>query len=257
MFVDNSSGKKIAVGVHKPQNEELHSLAVLLPGFLDSKDYLHLVSLGEELSKLGFTAVRFDPTGTWESEGKISEYSVSQYLRDVGSVISLMKKKAEFVQTVLIGHSLGGMIALLYAGRENDVDAVVAMTFPLTIAGTVFWKDKMQEWERVGYKASSRELPSDLQRTREYTVPFSFVEDSMQYAPQDAVEKIHVPLLVLAAEKDEGILEDDLVKTYSKANEPKKYVRIKGATHRYWNKADPLKKVNEEIKKFFEEYSLV
>lgn len=65
-------------------------LAVLLPGFLDSKDYAHMVGLEQDLSKIGFTTVRFDPTGTWESSGTINDYSFTQYLSDVTSVINFM-----------------------------------------------------------------------------------------------------------------------------------------------------------------------
>ncbi len=36
-------------------------LALLLPGFLDSPDYLHLTTIEKGLQALGYTVVRLDP----------------------------------------------------------------------------------------------------------------------------------------------------------------------------------------------------
>ena len=42
--------------------------------------------LGE---KLGYTVVRLQPTGTWDSEGDILDYTTTQYLVDVKHVLEL------------------------------------------------------------------------------------------------------------------------------------------------------------------------
>src|SRR3989344_857048 len=80
--IKNSKGQNISAVIHRP-DIKTKKLAILCPGFLDTKNYDHLILLSEELLKKGFTVVRFDPTGTWESEGDISEYLTSQYLNDV------------------------------------------------------------------------------------------------------------------------------------------------------------------------------
>lgn len=89
MLISNSRGKKIAAVIQRP-DEETNKLAILCPGFLDSKDYAHLRMLADDLVEQGYTSVRFDPTGTWESESDISEYLTSQYLNDIRSVLDFM-----------------------------------------------------------------------------------------------------------------------------------------------------------------------
>ncbi len=257
LFIPNNSGKKIAASLHQPKGEDVHSLAVLLPGFLDSKDYAHLVRLGEDLAGVGFTAIRFDPTGTWMSEGKIEEYSPRQYLRDLKTILLYMKEKGEYVQILLVGHSLGGMIALLHAAKENDVDAVVAVMFPSSLTRPKQKQEWLAGWERDGSITSRRDDPSNLTNQREYTVSHSFAGESTDLDVLKVIDQLRMPLLFLAAEKDDGLLVEEIKEVYDKANEPKKFLEIKNVNHQYWNSKAQVKKVNKKVIQFLEEYSLV
>ena len=116
----NSSKGEISATIHYPESKT-NRLAVLCPGYLDSKDYTHLVRLAEALCKEGYTTVRFDPTGTWESEGYISDYTTTQYLEDIKSVIDYMIKESEYNYVLLGGHSRGGQVSILYAARDSRV----------------------------------------------------------------------------------------------------------------------------------------
>ena len=104
------SGKFVLdASVHKPTTPN-GMLAVLLPGFLDTKDYQHLVLLGNTLAKAGYVAIRFDPAGTWQSSGAEKDYSMTQYLKDIRAVIRWAKHKKLFQKgIVLLGHSMGGI----------------------------------------------------------------------------------------------------------------------------------------------------
>ena len=59
---------RISAVIDYPETES-KGLVILCPGYLDTKDYKRLVQLGIDLAQAGFTTVRFDPTGTWESDG--------------------------------------------------------------------------------------------------------------------------------------------------------------------------------------------
>lgn len=102
-----STKGNLAVTVQYP-NKQTDRLAILCPGYLDSKDYKHLVGLSKELSKQGYTVARFDPTGTWGSEGEILDYTTTQYLADIKNVFEYMLKENNFEHTLLGGHSRGG-----------------------------------------------------------------------------------------------------------------------------------------------------
>src|SRR3989338_2163047 len=121
-----SGDKKVSAAIHGGQGSKL---AVLLPGYLDSKDYPHMVQLAEDLSRAGFTVVRFDAVGIWDSEGEYKDYSVTEYLKNVASVIEYMERHhgKPYGRIVLAGHSLGGFVSLLYAARDKRISAVVLL----------------------------------------------------------------------------------------------------------------------------------
>ena len=103
--IPNSIGKNISSVISRSE-KETGKLAILCPGFLDTKDYAGLVGLAKKLcAQGGYTVVRFDPSGTWESEGDISDYSMTQYLKDVKSVKEYMLKNGSYDYILLAGHS--------------------------------------------------------------------------------------------------------------------------------------------------------
>ncbi|OGF23274.1 hypothetical protein A2Y83_00120 [Candidatus Falkowbacteria bacterium RBG_13_39_14] len=106
-----SSKGNLAAAIHFAETET-GELAILCPGFLDSKDYNGLHNLAEALNKKGYTVVRFDPAGTWESEGDISEYTVTQYLEDIKNILEYMLKQSAYKEILLGGHSQGCSVQL-------------------------------------------------------------------------------------------------------------------------------------------------
>jgi alpha-beta hydrolase superfamily lysophospholipase len=94
----------IASAIHYPETET-DKLAILCPGYLDTKDYAHLIGLANELCAKEFVVVRFDPIGTWESEGDISDYTITQYLEDIKHVLEYMLAQSSYKTVLLGGHS--------------------------------------------------------------------------------------------------------------------------------------------------------
>src|SRR3989344_8435825 len=112
--IPNPKGQNIAAVIHQPETA-MGKLAILCPGFLDTKDYAHLVELAKSLANEGYTVVRFDPIGTWESGGDISDYTTSEYLEDIKTVIEYMLHEGNYKHILLGGHSRGAMVSIIYA----------------------------------------------------------------------------------------------------------------------------------------------
>ncbi len=55
-------------------------VALLLPGYLDSPDYLHLRMFDKRLTKLGYTVERLDPCNLWKNND-ISKYSITNFIK--------------------------------------------------------------------------------------------------------------------------------------------------------------------------------
>jgi len=242
--IKNSLGGSIAAVIHYTKTDS-NRLAVLCPGNLDSKDYDHLVLLAVALAEHGYTVVRFDPTGTWESDGDISEYSITQYLKDIKSVLDYMLEREAYIDILLGGHSRGGQLSILYAARDPRIALVLGI---MPSSGTLTGKPR-EEWEKSGVRVSTRDLPNDRSKIRQFHLPFSHVLDRDLYDAENDIRKIRVPIILIAGELDAEILPEDVKILYDNANEPKKYILVKDIGHNYRRNPFEIDTVNNEILK--------
>lgn len=238
---------KISAAIHEPDVSS-DKLAILLPGYLDSKDYPHLVALAEDLKNDGYTAVRFDPAGTWESEGDISEYTISGQLEGVRNVLEYMLKQYQYKNILLGGHSRGGFVSILYAAQDPRISKVLGIMPPYALIKTVD-DDKIENWRKTGFRISKRDIPNSKEE-KEFRVPYSNIEDTKQYNVLETVSKLHIPVLLVTGEFDDVISPEDVKKIYDKANEPKKFIELKNIDHDYRLNPGDIKKVNSEITKW-------
>jgi pimeloyl-ACP methyl ester carboxylesterase len=238
-----SSKGRLAAAIHYP-DMKTDQLAILCPGYLDSKDYKHMVSLAEALSKRGYTVVRFDSTGTWESEGDISDYTTTQYLEDIKNVLEFMLKQSDYKQILLGGHSRGGMVSILYAARDSRISLVLGImpSSKRTLMGM-----RREGWKETGINIEQRDLPDDKNKSREFRVPYSHVEDRDKYDVIKDVKKIKVPVVFIAGELDESALPEYVKEIFDNANEPKKFITIPGIGHDYRRNDDEIKILNKKV----------
>lgn len=240
--IKNSKGQNIAAVIHRPEGDT-NKLAILCPGFLDTKDYAHLTTLADMLCNRGYTAVRFDPTGTWDSEGDISDYTVTQYLSDIRSITDYMFAQNKYDHVLVGGHSRGGQMSLLYAAQDSRVSTVVAI---MPSSERTFSSKRTEEWKREGFKISHRDIPNS-ESQKEFNVPYSHVVDKDGYFTTQEIRKIHAPILFIAGELDGLVLPEYVQELFDLANEPKKFVVMKGIGHDYRHSAGEISQVNDEI----------
>lgn len=237
-----SSKSGLAATIHLPENK-MERLAILCPGYLDSKDYRNLVSLAEALSGRGYTAVRFDPTGTWESEGDISDYTVTQYLEDIKHVFEYMLQRADYEDVLLGGHSLGGAVSLLYAALDPRISTVVGVMPPARIVTG----ERRERWKEMGSRVSQRDLPNDGYRAKEFRVPYSYAEDSSRYNVVQEVKKITSPVVLLAGELDDVVPQEEIKEIFENAHEPKRFAIVPGIGHDYRRRDEEIESVNKTV----------
>lgn len=184
-------------------DENSKKLAVLLPGFLDSKDYTHLKKLGELLSDQGYLVISFDPLGTWQSKALTEFYTMSNWLKEINDAISwVTHQHTSIKKIVLIGHSMGGMLSMWYAAGHPEISAVVSIMGGPPFIRPQTYEERMVKWKAVGKKVSHRDNPSNPQEIVTIELPFSFVEDAQHYDIRQVVGKITSPTLIIGGEKD-------------------------------------------------------
>lgn len=222
-----------------------------MPGFLDSKDYPHLKNLAIDLSRQNYHSIRFDPLGTWNSQGNISTYSVTQYLKDLNNIIKYAKKKLQVSEIYLIGHSLGGIITLLYASfNPNTIKAVIGIMPPPSQTSPKGFQDALKTWKKDNQKTSTRSLPNNPKKERKFIVPYKYIKDSKKYNLLKEIKKYKNPILLIAGQLDDKITPNEVKQIYKAANQPKKFIVLKKIIHDYRLYKKQIKKVNQEVIKF-------
>ncbi len=242
--IKNSADKDIAAVIHYPE-PPTDRLAILCPGYLDTKDYPNLVKLAKTLVLCGCTVVRFDPSGTWGSEGSISDYLTSQYLDDIRSILEYMLGQKNYAHIILGGHSRGGMVSILYAAQDPRISLVLGI---MPSSGRPLTPPQLEEWERNGFSISLRDIPGSSEQ-KEFKVPYAYIIDRNNFNVVEEVKKVHVPIILMAGELDDIVPQEDVKRIFDQANEPKRFVLLNGIGHDYRRNPTEIDTVNEMTRK--------
>ena len=156
--------KTFELAVYEKSNKNSSKLAIVIPGRLDTKDYVHNTSLVDYLANHGYFALSFDPPGTWESPGDISLYTTTNLIKSVNELIEFFGNKP----TLLAGHSRGGTIAML-AGPKNSYVTHIIPIFSYYGASS----DPSDERIVDGKVMSYRDLPPGNMKTKEQRIRFA------------------------------------------------------------------------------------
>ncbi|MCK6255490.1 alpha/beta hydrolase [Fictibacillus sp. KIGAM418] len=116
---------------HKPESDgsSKSPVAILFHGITGSKidDHFLLVRYARELAKQGIGCVRFDFSGSGESDGSFSEMTFSGEVHEGIEIVNFVKKLdwVDSTKVMLVGHSMGGAVAAQVAKEiPNDIHKV-------------------------------------------------------------------------------------------------------------------------------------
>lgn len=242
------STKSFRLSIYAKGDPSAKKLALVLPGKLDSKDYLHMTSHVDMLSAMGFYALSFDPPGSWESPGDITLYTVTNYIISVHEIIEYYGNRP----TLLIGHSLGSAVATLAHAANPNVFAFVSLMTPIGKDG--FSNKADPEWESTGFKISKRALPpGDGPKIKEFKLPYTFYLDKNNFKLTAEILHSTKPKLFVLGKEDALIPSDRIRQTFKLFAEPKELYELDWG-HSYRRNLKKIKEVNEVIKRFLIKY---
>lgn len=233
------------LSVYQKGGTDSPRLALVLPALLDTKDYSHIQSHVNFLARQDFLALSFDPPGTWGSKDEQNTYTVSNYLKAVNEIIAYYGNRP----TLLVGHSLGGRIALL-AANSTAVTAIVMIMFsatPLRINNSV---DHFDNWEKQGSVTTYRDSPDNSDEKVCFDMPYSFFEDSQSHDVTKALRTVRKPELFIIGTEDSAIPLEEAYETYTVAAEPKELYKI-NCQHNYRKSPQHIHEMNRVMLQFY------
>lgn len=201
LFIQNRKGQKVCVVVEGEENTA--GLAFLMHGLGGYKDQPQILAAEEAFLEAGYTVVRFDTTNTFgESDGEYEKATVTNYYEDLEDVITWASEQ-EWCQEpfVLLGHSLGGICTTLYAEKfPEKIKALAPLSTVISGELSVASREEAAaEWQRTGWREEeSISRPGTTRR-----LPWSHMEDRLQYNILLEAEKLTMPVLMVVGSKDD------------------------------------------------------
>ncbi|MBF1407978.1 MAG: alpha/beta fold hydrolase [Prevotella histicola] len=134
-------------------------LVIIMHGLGSDKDNMLFTALADSLQESGIASLRFDFNSHGKSEGNIVDMDFNNLQADAEKVLNYARK-LDFVSNIsLAGHSMGGVIASMLAGREgtNKIKSVVLF------APAVAIQDDAQRGEFSGFKFDPNNIPATFE----------------------------------------------------------------------------------------------
>lgn len=230
VFFKNARGLILKGYVHAPKKYD--TAVVFCHGFPSNSRGSTSLRIGRALPRAGFLVFRFDFSHNPESEGRFEEKLMSQEVDDIKSAIDFVSNHFSFKKLVLYGHSTGAIDASLYAYRDKRIDKLVLTGAVANLKNAArydftdeqvrdFWKNGYIVYRRKGEWVDGKKLKK------------RFYDEFFTLDIPKAIKKFKRPILIIHGEKDLIPYEREALILYRMANQPKKFVLIKGADHSF------------------------
>ena len=219
----NDRGQTLAGIVHHPVAKP-NAAVILCHGMESSKESEKLVALGRQLSERGILTLRFDFACSGESEGKFEEITYSGEVEDLRAAFDFtLGYRPDKIG--ILGSSMGGTVAVLFAAEEKRVAALVTIAAPLRPEKFADWlltPEEAREWRKQGFviyhgRRLNVALLDDVEKTID--VP-------------KAARKISCPALVIHGDRDDTVPVEEGHGLYAELGGPKRLCILEGAGHR-------------------------
>jgi esterase/lipase len=200
---------------------------VICSHFTGFKEIKHYYKLAKALADEGIRALRFDYSDCiGEAGGSCEDMALTHQIRDTLSAIDFMEEQG--VKSIgLMGHSLGGMTAIIAAANDRRVKALVAVAALAKCEWDIIFSEKAQEWKEQGYIT----FPS--WKRGEIKIKYGFYKDLKKYDATQLIKAVNAPVRVIQPSEDKIVTMQNAEGIFMNANEPKDLKIVHGADHMF------------------------
>jgi pimeloyl-ACP methyl ester carboxylesterase len=256
---------------------------VLCHGFAGIKEIL-LPAFAERFAEGGFAVLTFDYRGFGESEGERGRLVPYEQMMDIRNAVTFLQtiEEVDSEKIGLWGTSFGGANAMGVAAVDQRIGALsVQLTFA---SGERMVKGDLDQ-------GKLEKLESTLKSVRERTVtknkslkvnpnqlltdddskafygkmverypqshvklPFSTLQHIVEFNPEDFIERVKCPVLIIAADRDVVCPPGESRLLHDKTKAPKRFVMLENCRHFDAYEGQPFEKGSEAALQWFKRH---
>ena len=175
-------------------------MVILMHGIFSSKDYGPMPQLAKGLAEAGIASIRFDFDGHGKSEGRKQDMTIEKELADARAVWDYVQSLPYVNGVGLLGHSQGGAVASMAAGRlaaESMVPSGVVLIAP----GSVI-KEACQGGKFFNAKFDPKDPPEYIRCWGLYKLGREYLVTTQQLDIYGTAAAYQGPVLILHGDRD-------------------------------------------------------
>jgi pimeloyl-ACP methyl ester carboxylesterase len=222
----NCRGDTLSGVLHHAQMHSARGAVILCHGMESDKNSQKLVFLSRELARRGILALRFDFSYVGDSSGKFEDITYSGEVEDLQAAYALLGSR-HAGKTAILGSSMGGTVALMFAAREPAAAALVTVSAPLhpeKFPHRILTRAQLRDWRERGF------ILYNGQRLN-----VALLQDLENIDVRACARKVACPVLILHGDADVVVPVEEAYELHDCLTGSKRLSILHGADHRLSN----------------------
>lgn len=253
VWFENLRGQKIC-GLLYLQEEKSPAILMVhgMLSWTDKHEFGEFVEISKRLQEAGYSTLRFDFSGHGESDGDHVDVSVENYKDDMKCALDfLFEQNIDKDNVGVLANSFGGVVTIML--NDERVKVMMLNSPPVISKDKIepVFSDANPNWEEeVNEKGYFIYKKYDCPENRK-KVGMGIYNFSKKTNLLKEIKKVKKPIYFFCAELDGYLSVENGKELFESANEPKKFILMKGAEHCSSNKVEELTKL---IIEFFDKW---
>jgi pimeloyl-ACP methyl ester carboxylesterase len=215
-----------------------------------------LSQLAGALAQQGFLVLRYDKRGVGQSGGRTEAATERDYADDLIGIVKWLAKRddVDWRRITVAGHSEGGVIGMLAAGREKKIGSLVLIATNGTTGADLILEQQQRELDRLKISDAEKAQKIALQKQIQAAVVSGTGWDALpedvrkqadspwfrsllMFDPAEAMPRIKQPILIIQGDLDTQVPSHhadklaDLARARKKDAGPVEVVHVAGVNH--------------------------
>ena len=225
-------------------------LVILMHGIFSSKNFTPMPKIAKQLAKAGIASIRFDFGGHWSSEGEMQFMTIEKEIADALAMWDYACSLPYVSKIGLLGHSQGGVVASMTAGRITSQGHTTKPLYGLALlAPASVLKNACRNGSLFDAKFNPTDPPEYVRCFKMMKLGREYLLSTQQLDIYGTAGAYRGPVRIIHGGNDRLVpmwCSEDFVKTYGEAAE---LIVVEGENHRLSKKT---RKVAELVVAFFD-----